>query len=119
MLQPCRAGLGRNLALINNLSSGNKKYMILPPPKGYTSLKSVVHFRSTGQSRDGRGERLRMRIERQVVRPAILANLRRLHSSVSASIRTTGASFNVHKTPMVADLYHHACIHHDLAIPPH
>jgi len=48
MLQPCRAGLGRNLPLINTLSSGNKKYMILPPPKGYTSLKSVVHFRSTG-----------------------------------------------------------------------
>jgi len=48
MLQPCRAGLGRNFPLMNNLSSGNKKYMLLPPAKGYTAPKSVVHFLSTG-----------------------------------------------------------------------
>jgi hypothetical protein len=71
MRQPCRAGLGRNFPLINNLSSGNKKYMILPPTKGYTAPKSVVHFLSTGSHGMAAGERLRMRIERKVVRPAI------------------------------------------------
>jgi len=48
MLQPCRAGLGRNSPLITNLSSGNKKYIILPPTKGYTAPKSAVYFLSTG-----------------------------------------------------------------------
>jgi hypothetical protein len=67
MLQPCRAGRGRNFPLI----TGNKKYIIRPPTKGYTAPKSVCALSINRQSRDGRSERLRMRMQRKVVRPAI------------------------------------------------
>ena len=94
MPQPCRAGLGRNFPLITNLSSGNKKYIILPPTKGYTAPKSAVHFLSTGSHGMAAasvfnvcGSSARLCVLRS------LAILRRLHSSVSASIRTTGVCF--------------------------
>jgi hypothetical protein len=70
MLQPCRAGLGRNFPLINNLSSGNKKYMILPPTKGYAAPNPPgAFYRSavTGWPRRASS----YAIERKVVRPAI------------------------------------------------
>jgi hypothetical protein len=63
MLQPCRAG--QQLSIDPPLSSGNKKY-IIPPPTKNPRRTSIDR-----QSRDGRGERVRMRIERKVVRPAI------------------------------------------------
>ena len=45
--------------------------MILPPSKGYTAPKIRGALSIDRQSGDGRGERLRMPIERKVVRPAI------------------------------------------------
>ena len=73
---------------------------MLPPTKGYTAPKSAVHFLSIGSHGNGRGERLPTRVcpRRSELQESLL---------------------NVHETPMAADLYHHACIHQDLAIPPH
>jgi hypothetical protein len=119
MLQPCRAGLGRNFPLINHLISGNKKYVILPPTK-FHSAKIRCALSIDRQSRDGCSERLGMRMRAQGC--ASCDNSPFCEDCSRACPRRSELQeslLNVHKTPMAADLYHHACIHQDLAIPPH
>ena len=117
MLQPCRAG--PQLSIDPPLSSGNKKYIIPPPTKGYTAPKSAVHFNRpavTGWPRRARSYADRAQGCASCDNSPFCEDCTRVcprRPELQESLS------NVHKTPMAADLYRHAGVHQDLAIPPH
>jgi hypothetical protein len=120
MLQPCRAGLGPQLSIDQQPELRKQEIHHPASAQRLHSAKIRCALSIDRQSRGGRGERLGMRIERKVVRPRITRHSAKI-ALVCVRVRSElqESVFNVHKTAMAADLYHHASIHHDLAIPPH